>query len=531
MTKIANEREVDSPLAAQPDFQISVSNFGPIKSGSVELRPLTVLVGPSNTGKTYFAILVYALHKSLGGFPLLPILFQHVHRFLRQSEKVKRSATPADTLATELQDTLSKLEEKGRSLRYSDLPKSIRALTVDHLIDPNSFGAILTAALERCFDLDTVSELVRLPGDYRMGVTLEAKEEAKQLWRFHMEVLAEDVKTSGHIQDSILVSKEGSARAAEFRAGMIEFRDFIEERKGVNDVWNSQFLLDFFEQVLKRGIGSLEETQIHYLPAARSGIMQSHRVIASSLVARSVRGGLEPLAEVPTFSGVMADFMQKLILFSERNWGKDTLTDLADILESEALAGQIRSSQPPAGGYPEFVYRPTESEEDIRLTRASSMVSELAPVVLFLRSVVSPGDMLIIEEPEAHLHPAAQTQIAKILARLVRAGVKVVVTTHSDWLLMEIGNLIREGELADLTSDSESDDSRSSLLRPCEVGVWLFRESDMSTSSTIEEIPFDRTEGVEPEEYEDVTEALYNRSAALQNRFQEVAGAALSEQE
>ena len=55
--------------------------------------------------------------------------------------------------------------------------------------------------------------------------------------------------------------------------------------------------------------------------------------------------------------------------------------------------------------------------------------------------------MLIIEEPEAHLHPAAQTQMAVALTGLVRAGVRVVLTTHSDWLLKEISNLIREGEL------------------------------------------------------------------------------------
>ena len=55
------------------------------------------------------------------------------------------------------------------------------------------------------------------------------------------------------------------------------------------------------------------------------------------------------------------------------------------------------------------------------------MVSELAPVVLFLRGAIDHGDMLIIEEPEAHLHPAAQTQMAVALARMVRAGVRVVV--------------------------------------------------------------------------------------------------------
>ena len=75
------------------------------------------------------------------------------------------------------------------------------------------------------------------------------------------------------------------------------------------------------------------------------------------------------------------------------------------------------------------------------------MGSELAPLLLFLRGVVRAGDTLIIEEPEAHLHPGAQTQIAFTLSRLIRAGVRVVVTTHSEWLLQEIGNLIREGEL------------------------------------------------------------------------------------
>ena len=55
-----------------PDIQISATDFGPIASGTVDLRPLTVFVGPSNTGKTYFAVLIYALHRVLSGFPRFP---------------------------------------------------------------------------------------------------------------------------------------------------------------------------------------------------------------------------------------------------------------------------------------------------------------------------------------------------------------------------------------------------------------------------------------------------------------------------
>ena len=50
-----------------PNVEITVKNFGPIVEANIDLRPLTVFVGPSNTGKTYFATLVYALHSTYKG--------------------------------------------------------------------------------------------------------------------------------------------------------------------------------------------------------------------------------------------------------------------------------------------------------------------------------------------------------------------------------------------------------------------------------------------------------------------------------
>ena len=49
------------------NLTLSVKDFGPIYSAEIELRPLTVFVGPSNTGKSYLAILIYALHKFFNG--------------------------------------------------------------------------------------------------------------------------------------------------------------------------------------------------------------------------------------------------------------------------------------------------------------------------------------------------------------------------------------------------------------------------------------------------------------------------------
>ena len=530
MNESGNSATTAKQISIQPDFRISVTNFGPIKSGYVDLRPLTVFVGPSNTGKTYFAILIYALRRILGGFPRLPVVHRYRQHFLDPDLETDFSARHAVTQEKELQDLLTILGTEGRPFKFSDFPESLRETARATLDDPDSLGAALGTELKRCFDLESISELVRFPVRAIMEVALTAKEDAQNLWSFGMDVSDSEITTDGRIEDMVLLPAGWTAEDLGIRRALRRFQELFEEIRGFDAMLGSHFLLDFFEEHIYSNAANWRG-ETHYLPAARSGIMQSHRVIASSLVARSTRGGLERFPELPTFSGVMADFMQRLILYEESRGRKDPMRDLADSLEKETLAGQIRTTRSHAGGYPEFVYRPSEAEEDIRLTRASSMVSELAPVVLFLRGAISPGDMLIIEEPEAHLHPAAQTQMAGILARLVRAGVRVVVTTHSDWLLKEIGNLMREGELGEMTNGAEGEESLPSSLRPDEVGVWLFRKDGTSSGSTVEEIPFDRSEGVEPEDYEDVAEALYNRSATLQNRFEELAGAAEREQE
>ena len=500
----------ETRLSMSPDVRISVTNFGPIAEGTIDLRPLTVFVGPSNTGKTYFAVLIYALHRVLDGFPRLPAVYHDAGNVVRE----------------ELQNVLERLEETARRqpFRFSDLSERMRSTAQSALHDPKWLGNDLEFRFRYYFDVDLVSDLVRFSSDAdSTEISLAASEEGRELWHLRLAISESGFTTNGQIEDMVLLP------AGWWNSELKPVRRFDRYRqalRGHGSRWSRWHL--FSELSLAAG----GRGDAYYLPAARSGIMQSHGVIASSLMGRGTRADLERFAELPAFSGVIADFMEWLILYERDrrdnmfahliDRGFIIVSKIADALEQEMLDGQIRARRP-AGGYPEFVYQPLGTEEDVRLTRASSMVSELAPVILFLRGAVNRGDMLLIEEPEAHLHPAAQTRMAMALARLVRAGVRVVVTTHSDWLLQEIGNLIREGELEERIGKPASEESLPSSLRPDEVGIWLFRKDGDSAGSIIQEIPFDRSGGVEPEEYEDVAEALYNRSANLQNRLEEIA--------
>ena len=74
-------------------------------------------------------------------------------------------------------------------------------------------------------------------------------------------------------------------------------------------------------------------------------------------------------------------------------------------------------------------------------------VSQTLPVVVALREA-RPGQLVYLEQPEIHLHPRAQTAMAKVLADAARRGVHVVAETHSALLILGIQTLVAEGKLA-----------------------------------------------------------------------------------
>jgi predicted ATPase len=70
----------------------------------------------------------------------------------------------------------------------------------------------------------------------------------------------------------------------------------------------------------------------------------------------------------------------------------------------------------------------------IRPANTGFGVSYALPVIV-AGLMTSPGDMLIVENPEAHLHPAGQSRLGAFLARVAGSGVQVIVETHSDHVL------------------------------------------------------------------------------------------------
>jgi len=60
-------------------------------------------------------------------------------------------------------------------------------------------------------------------------------------------------------------------------------------------------------------------------------------------------------------------------------------------------------------------------------------------------AVTKRGAILLIEDPEIHLHPKAQSRLMDIIVQQVNEGKQVIMTTHSEHFLLRLLRRIREG--------------------------------------------------------------------------------------
>ena len=271
------------------------------------------------------------------------------------------------------------------------------------------------------------------------------------------------------------------------------------------------------DAVVRHSVGPLSRIA-HYLPADRTGIMHAHLVAVASVIERSPYTALRRDNPLPELSGVLADFLTQLVRLGGLRRGTETGMSLATRLQEKMINGEIHIEDS-ITGYPEFYYQPKGWKEKLPLMNTSSMVSELAPVVLYLQHIVRPGEVLIIEEPESHLHPAMQVEFIRHLAAAVRAGIRIMITTHSEWVLDELANLVR---LSDLSNESRKGFVRTEFaLNRDDVGVWLFEHSQRPKGSVVRELPLSEEYGGFASDFHEVAMGTYNDWARVANLIEE----------
>ena len=503
------------------NYTLNVKDFGPIAEARVDMRPLTVFVGPSNTGKSYLATLIYALHRSLRDPGELP-------------EPPDQAAPDSDLVTPAMLAQWAAAAAKSKAgtapLCLPDFPEEVNEFVKSFLGMAPGLDRRVDKELRRCFGVTGVRELVRRPYAADAQIHLEIPRRANRgTFDFHVSLGREGVQASGGVtgttafagdavnsdhtrslyRHAVLLGRNWLSHAGESDLNPALHPEPLEKVILVERVLD--LLCETVQRSLLQPIGTLKA---HYLPSDRAGMVHSRDVVMSSLLHRATTGG----SRTALLSGVSADFLDQLIrLPAEANDEDPTTWLLARHLEEAVLGGEVRVELSEAG-YPHLWYRPAGWTSDLPLMRASSMVVELAPIILYLRHIVRPGELLIIDEPESHLHPAVQVEVIRHLAEAVRSGIRVIVTTHSEWVLDELANIIQASQIG--TAEREAIGKDAVVLQPHEVGAWLFDREVATGGVAVKELHVDDT-GLFPSGFDEVAVALHNRWASIASRLED----------
>ncbi len=230
-----------------------------------------------------------------------------------------------------------------------------------------------------------------------------------------------------------------------------------------------------------------------FLPASRTGLLLLYKYFFSEKDKRQIeennlllayvrelqgvdlRGiGLQDMGQQQNDLGLSApvyDFLQFLLRYTPNSSVSAANRELLQFIEKNMLEGRVKQ----AGD--DTFYFPKQSKEPVPLYLASSLVNEMTPLVKAL-SGARDYKYIFYDEVETCLHPLKQSDMARLLFRLVNSGRKMVVSTHSDTMAAKINNLL-------LLSCSPEDSVREKKLRKLKL-----KDSDLLHSQKVHAYQF-----------------------------------------
>ncbi|HCQ20061.1 MAG: hypothetical protein AN481_08355 [Aphanizomenon flos-aquae LD13] len=398
-------------------MKIKFSNLGSIQETELDLRPLTVIIGPNNSGKTYLAYSTYGLWQRA-----------------RSSLSLRR-------------DNKSELELKPEEHdRWS--------LKIDHnLLD--------------FFIRDIEKTAKRFGEDKYFGVQQFFQDSSRKLFSttsFEMIISQQEV------EDAInqLIHKDAIPLTDEISLKLTRKEDvlFFEIQPKNEELSKNQTLHFTNRFITNRFISSVAEvlfSNIFPFPAERNAFINIYKILETKryrILKQKQResfinstseekfGLPQPLIAIdiryPQPVEDFLDFLSEIELQETtkiNSSNKNEFQKLADEIENQLQNKNKTNLKSTKLGGKEIKVSVKRGLE-IDLYNASSSIKQLAPLLLYLRYRASKGDFLVIDEPEMNLHPESQAKLLEALSILVNLGVRILLTTHSPYIMAHLNNLV-----------------------------------------------------------------------------------------
>lgn len=378
-------------------MKIQVDKLGALGHAEFELGDMTIICGRNNTGKTYAT---YATYGFLD--------------FLRSEFSFSVPGEQIDSLMSEGAVSIDLKIYSDSTKLQKQIDRAAKKFT-------RILGQVF-AGNDKLFEDTQFSFFLNLDVQYKQ---LELKKEIGSAENTILKIIK--AKGSDKLLVTLMVDKSG---------------DDVPPRHFVETVLGDTIREVILSTVIPRPfIASAERTG--------SAIFQKELDFTRNRLVDLLGKKTEKLHPIKLFIGKFSgeypipvrrnvDFIRSLpnIVHKESFIFKDhpeILAEFQDIIGGEyrvAKDGEIR-------------YIPNANKRvKLALVESSSAVRSLLDIGFYLRHVARINDILMVDEPELNLHPENQRRVARLFARLVNLGIKVFITTHSDYIIKELNTLI-----------------------------------------------------------------------------------------
>ena len=371
---------------------VRLKNIGILKQAEFSLGDLTLICGENNTGKTYAAYALYGFLQSWHNLIRIPVSDHQVHTLLTDgylnielAQYVKKAdqilAEACKRYSEQLYSVFAAPKEAFQNSEFHIEPSTIRIPKrgiLDRIISPNE-QFLISSSKER-------SE--------KLILTLTAgRQEGRKI-------------------DPILVKDRMSS---------------IINRV----IFSNCFPRNLISAVERTGVAVFQKE----LDFARNRLLEEMTGVDKNddpreLLLKSYKNYPWPIRDNVDFARRLEDIAKNKSFIAKEH--PEVLEDFTDIIGGEYAITQND----------QLYYIPKSTKLRLTMDQSSSAVRSLLDLNFYLHCAAEKGDLLMVDEPELSLHPENQRRIARLFARLVNLGVKVFITTHSDYIVKELNTLI-----------------------------------------------------------------------------------------
>jgi predicted ATPase len=398
-------------------MKIKFSNLGSIQETELDLRPLTVIIGPNNSGKTYIAYSTYGLWQRA-----------------RSSLSLRRDNKSEPELKPEEHDKWSlKIDHNLLDFFIRDIEKTAKRFGEDKYFGVQQFfqdssrKLFSTTSFEMIISQqeveDAINQLIHkdaIPLTDEISLKLTRKED---VLFFEIQPKNEELSKNQtlHFTNRFITNRFISSVAEVLFSNIFPFPV---ERNAFINIY--KILETKRYRILKQ---KQRESFINSTSEEKFGLPQP-------LIAIDIRYP-QPVEDFLDFLSEIE--LQETTKINSSN--KNEFQKLADEIEKHLQNKNKTNLKPTKLGGKEIKVLVKKGLE-IDLYNASSSIRQLAPLLLYLRYRASKGDFLVIDEPEMNLHPESQAKLLEALSILVNLGVRILLTTHSPYIMAHLDNLV-----------------------------------------------------------------------------------------